>query len=208
MDLLSLGAAALIPFTLTCFIIELTPGPNMAYLAVVSASEGRKPGMATVAGIALGLAIVGAAASFGVAEFVARSDALYGVLRWAGVCFLLYLAYDAWRDGTAAAEPTGKTPAFYFRRGLFTNLLNPKAALFFVTVLPSFIVPDRPLLAQNLTLSTIYVGVATVVHMTIVLLASTLEPVLNSPSRERMVRRGLALLLAAVAIWFAWTTRR
>lgn len=208
MDFLSLGAAALVPFALTCFIIELTPGPNMAYLAVVSASEGRKPGMATVAGIALGLAVVGAAASFGVAEFVAQSDTIYGVLRWAGVGFLLYLAYDAWRDGTAAAEPTGKAPSFYFRRGLITNLLNPKAALFFVTVLPTFIVPDRPLLPQNLMLATIYVGVATVVHTAIVLLASTLEPVLNSPSRERMVRRALALLLAAVAIWFGWTTRR
>ncbi|WP_113132251.1 LysE family translocator [Hyphomicrobiales bacterium] len=208
MDPFILGAATLLPFLLTSFIIELTPGPNMAYLAMVAASEGRRPGMATVAGVALGPALVGFAASFGVAEFVGQSDMLYGALRWAGVGFLLYLAFDAWNGNGEEAGPSGKPVSFYFRRGLITNLLNPKAALFFVTVLPTFVDDARPLLPQNLTLAAIYVGVATAVHAAIVLLAGALEPVLNSPSRERLVRRVLALMLAAVAIWFGWSTRR
>ncbi|WP_336173857.1 hypothetical protein [Ensifer sp. MJa1] len=75
-------------------------------------------------------------------------------------------------------------------------------------MLPTFVDDTRPLLPQNLTLATIYVGVATAVHAAIVLLAGTLEPMLNSPSHERLVRRALALMLAAVAIWFGWATGR
>ena len=102
----------------------------------------------------------------------------------------------------------GEDHSRYFRRGLITNLLNPKAAVFYVAVLPTFIEPGRAPLPQTVALSAIYVAVATAVHAAIVLLAGTLEPVLNDPRRERIARRVLSALLAIVALWFAWTTGR
>jgi threonine/homoserine/homoserine lactone efflux protein len=203
--------AALIPpsvwaFALAALLIELTPGPNMTYLAIVSVSDGWRAGFATVAGVALGLATIGLIAALGVAALIQSSDTLYEMLRWAGVAYLLWLAWEGWR-GEAAREEV-PTDASYFLRGLVTNLLNPKAAVFYVAVLPKFVDASLPLLAQTLTLSAVYVTIATLIHALIVLLAGSLEPLLTDPAREQKVRRALSLLLALVALWFAWSTAR
>lgn len=206
--LLAVSIPTLLSFALTSFLIELTPGPNMTYLALVAASDGRRAGFATVAGVALGLAIVGAIAAVGVAEIVQASDLLYEGLRWAGVVFLLYLAWEGWTSGSDVASAKASEHGRYFRRGLITNLLNPKAAVFYVAVLPTFIEPGRPPLPQTVTLTAVYVAVATAVHAAIVCLAGALEPVLNDPRREKVARRVLSALLALVALWFGWSTAR
>lgn len=197
----------LAPFLLTSLLIELTPGPNMTYLALVSASEGRRAGAATVAGIALGLLIIGLIAAFGVSGLIQSSPLAYEILRWCGVAFLLYLAWDGWTGGETASGEAGP-PGRYFWRGLMTNLLNPKAGVFYVSVLPTFIDPSLPATNQGAVLTLAYVAVATAVHASIVMLAGALEPVLNDPRRETIARRVLSALLAMVAIWFVWTTAR
>ena len=201
-----LASASLASFALTSLLIELTPGPNMTYLALVAARDGRRSGFATVAGVALGLAVIGLVAAFGVAELVQSSRLLYESLRWAGVLFLLYLAWEGWSAGTDVVASDGSSRGRYFMRGLVTNLLNPKAAVFYVAVLPTFIDTSRPVLAQTVALTVIYVLVATLIHSAIVVLAGTLEPFLNDPRRERIARRVLSALLACVAIWFGWST--
>jgi threonine/homoserine/homoserine lactone efflux protein len=193
-------------FALTALIIELTPGPNMAYLAIVSVSNGWRAGFATVAGVALGLAIVGLIAAFGVAALIQSSDALYEALRWAGVIYLLWLAYEGWRGGEADEGPP--SDRWSFRRGLITNLLNPKAAVFYVAVLPNFVEMGRPVVTQTLILSAVYVTIATAVHGLIVLLGGSMASLLTNPVRETLIRRCLSALLAIVAIWFAWSTAR
>ncbi|CAI2931559.1 LysE family translocator [Aminobacter niigataensis] len=198
----------LLSFALTSLIIELTPGPNMTYLALVSAGEGRRAGFATVAGIALGLAVLGIVAALGVTELIQASNLLYEGLRWAGVLFLLFLAYEGWRGQAEVVATDKDADRRYFMRGLITNLLNPKAAVFYVAVLPTFIVAERPVLSQTITLTAIYVAVATIIHALIVTLAGTLEPFLNDSRRERFARRTLSALLAGVAIWFAFSTAR
>ncbi|WP_269932571.1 LysE family translocator [Aminobacter sp. HY435] len=200
--------STLVSFALTSLIIELTPGPNMTYLALVSAGEGRRAGFATVAGIALGLLVIGLVAALGVTELIQSSQLLYEGLRWAGVLFLLYLAYEGWR-GSGEAVPAGNdADRRYFTRGLVTNLLNPKAAVFYIAVLPTFIAAERPVLSQTLALTAIYVAVATIIHALIVVLSSQLEPLLNNARIEKIARRALSALLAAVAIWFAFSTAR
>ncbi|WP_274626602.1 LysE family translocator [Arvimicrobium flavum] len=208
MEALPLSLGTVLSFTLASFLIELTPGPNMTYLALVAASDGRRAGFTTVAGVALGLAIVGLVAAVGVAEVIQASDLLYEGLRWSGVMFLFYLAWEGWVGSGETVAANEVDHRRYFRRGLITNLLNPKAAVFYVAVLPTFIEPGRPPLPQTVALSAIYVAVATLVHAAIVGLAGTLEPVLNDPRRERIARRLLSALLALVALWFAATTAR
>lgn len=198
----------LAPFLLTSLLIELTPGPNMTYLALVSASEGRRAGFATVAGIALGLSIIGLIAAFGVTELIQASPLAYEILRWCGVAFLLYLAWEGWTGGTDVVAADGQTQGRYFVRGLVTNLLNPKAGVFYVSVLPTFIDPVQPAASQAVILTLAYVAVATGIHLAIVVLAGALEPLLNDPQREKIARRFLSALLALVAVWFAWTTAR
>ena len=180
----------------------------MVYLALVAATDGRKPGYAAVAGVALGLAVLGILAAFGLAALIDQSAVLYEALRWGGVAYLLWLAWDSWREAGKNIEHAalGSSLARYFGRGLITNLLNPKAALFYVAVLPSFLTTGGGL-APTLLLSLIYVIIATLIHAAIVTLAGTAQTALADEKRSQLVRRLLAVALGLVAVWFAWKTR-
>jgi len=207
----AMTSATLLGFAATCLVIELTPGPNMAYLAVLSADRGRRAGLAATFGIALGLLAVGLAAALGLAAAVSSSRLLYEGLRWAGTLYLLYLAWEAWRgedDATPDQADLSVQDARYFARGLVTNLLNPKAALFYVAVLPTFLDDTRPLASQAVTLSLVYVAIATAVHTSIVLLADRARGWLLDERRSSSVRRAMAVLLAAIALWLFATTRQ
>jgi threonine/homoserine/homoserine lactone efflux protein len=200
----------LLAFALTSFILEITPGPNMAWLALLGIERGRIAALAAVAGIALGLLLLGLAAGFGLGTLIAENHWLYEILRWAGVLFLLYLAWDSFSQSRQplAKRDTGARLAVYFRRGLVTNLLNPKAALFYVTVLPNFIDGTAPAGAQSLTLTGLYVTIATAVHAAIALLGSQLQPLFATDRSRRILGIVAAVLLAAIAVWVALTTRR
>jgi len=208
-----IAPATLLAFALTCAVIEITPGPNMAWLAALSLSRGWRTGLAAVAGIALGLSAYGIAAALGVAAIIENSRFLYEALRWGGVAYLLWLAWDAWStaDEITPEDAPGDSHerASAFRRGLITNLLNPKAAVFYVAMLPDFVdVGAGRVAAQTLTLSAIYVAIATLIHAGIVLSASQLRAVMTEPAQLRLIRRFLALVLVAIAIWFAFSTVR
>ncbi len=204
----SLGA-----FALTALLIEITPGPNMGYLAVLSLARGWRAGVAAVTGVAIGHAVYGVAAALGLAAVIDASPVLYEILRWAGVAYMAWLAWEAWSsEAETAPEVTPDDERgqarLAFRRGLITNLLNPKAAVFFIAVVPSFVRPEGSVVAQTLLLSAIFVAIATAVHFTIVMLANRLQHFATSEARRRPVRRGLAVLLAGVAIWFTFSTDR
>lgn len=208
MGLTGIDPAALLAFAGTSMLIELTPGPNMVYLAVVAATQGRRLGYAAVAGVALGLALIGIAAALGLAAVINASPVLYQALRIGGVIYMLWLAWDGWRG---ADEPVGKVASgfsagVYFRRGLVTNLLNPKAAVFYIAILPSFVTPEAPVMPQTLALSAVFVVVATAIHAGIVALAGTAQALLQDERRSRIARRALALALVMVALWFGWST--
>ena len=179
----------------------------MAYLAVVAATEGRRRGFAAVAGVALGLAIVGLLAALGLTALIAGSDLAYQALRWLGVGYLLWLAYDGWRgaDGVASLAAASASNWRYFKRGLMTNLLNPKAAAFYMAVLPTFLgATESP--RETLMFTAVYVVVATGIHAGIVAMAGAARVIFENPTRERALRRALSIGLAAIAIWFAVKT--
>ncbi len=178
----------------------------MAYLAILAAARGRPPGLAAVGGVALGLALLGLLAVFGLGALVLERPWLYQSLRWAGIVYLLYLAWEAWSDSRKPIEalsPDGNNWR-YFRRGLITNLLNPKAALFYITVMPSFLTTTN--VSEVLLFAAAYVAVATAVHAGVVLLAGTLQPLLTIPKRRRIMGVVFALLLIGVALWITWST--
>ncbi|MFN0218823.1 MAG: LysE family translocator [Hyphomicrobium sp.] len=195
-------------FVATALLIELTPGPNMAYLAMLTLGEGRRAGFAAVAGVATGLLAIGILASFGLSTLIAESPTLYQILRWGGVLYLIWLAVDAWRGGDIDAKGEVDLPlGAYFRRGFITNLLNPKAFVFYVAVLPPFVDLAKPVLAQSIAMCVTYVAVATAVHILIVAFAAQAHPALANSGRFTDVRRALALSIGIVALWLAWSTR-
>ncbi len=205
-----MSLTAYLSFITTCAIIESTPGPNMAYLAILSAGEGRKSGFFAVLGVTLGLLVTGIIAALGVATLISNSAPAYQALRIAGVLYLLWLAWDGWQEETETSP--GKTndmqkQAQFFRRGLIVNLLNPKAAVFYVAILPGFIDTASSAIPQAVILTVTYVAIATAIHTFIVLLAGEAQKFLTNNRRRLILRRVLSLALGVIALWFAWTTR-
>lgn len=193
-----------IPFLVTTLLIELTPGPNMAWLALTSASQGKRSGFAAVAGIALGLAILASASAIGLAELATRSPTMFRLLRYAGVAYLLWLAWKTWvgEDELSPDAISNIALGGWLRHGLLLNLLNPKAAVFFITVLPAYISQTSPVAPQTALLSASYVAIATTVHLIIVMLAAQAHGWISAGIRACIVRRVFAVLLAGIAIWF------
>lgn len=201
----------MLEFILIVLVLELTPGPNMAYLATLALDRGRRAGLLATAGVAAGLSVHAVVAAFGLGVLVSQSPLLYDLLRWTGVAYLLYLAWETWQSNAKdRAELAASASASLFWRGFFSNVFNPKSILFFVSVVPGFIQydPSGGLLAQAARLGAIYVAIATAVHASIVLLASQLKALLIADSHQKTMRRMLAIILALVAAWLAWTTRR
>ena len=194
----------LVEFLLAAIVMEITPGPNMTWLALLSAREGRAAGFMAVAGIATGLSLLALVAATGVAAAISAYPALYEAIRWGGVLFLLYLAWEAWvgeKDGANASD-RGR----HFRRGLVVNLLNPKAAAVFVVMIPGFAGPGETTMQVVMTL--IYLAIASIAHGLIVAFSGSFTRALADPRRELIVRRVFAVLLAGVAVWFALTSGR
>ena len=194
-----------IGFALAVLLIELTPGPNMAWLATLPKLEGRRAGLIATAGVALGLTLNGILAAFGLAALVASDPRLWSALRWSGAAFMLWLSWQAWRDSketspTMLGQSTATTRHFW--SGLTVNLLNPKAFIFYVIIAPQFLTQHMASLSQALTLTAISVCIATLVHLTLVIGAARFHAWVSDTSRTRWVRRVMAIALLGVAIWF------
>lgn len=181
----------------------------MAYLAVLSAERGRTASFAAVAGVMLGLAVAGLAASIGLSTLIMTVPVVYEVIRWLGILYMLYLAWDTWRGDTGkqAVRVDASTRAF-FQRGLISNMLNPKAYLFYAAVLPEFIDPARQLAPQLALLIAIYVAVATAVHAAIVAFFASLSALVLPGRYADATRRVFAVMLLGVAVWLIWSTAR
>ncbi|KDA02351.1 lysine exporter protein LysE/YggA [Hyphomonas oceanitis SCH89] len=195
-------------FLIAMAAVELTPGPNMGWLAALSARLGWRAGLMAVAGVTLGLLIQLIAAATGASALLEESPLLYESLRWAGVAFMLYLAWEAFADtGSASAVRGGGKEGF--RRGLIANILNPKALLFYIIVVGQFVDPTSGAIwSQIVLLGLIHLTVAILVHVGIVFLGASLGAALERWRTSLLARIGFALTLAAIAVWIGVSTHR
>jgi threonine/homoserine/homoserine lactone efflux protein len=192
-------------FAVAVLLIELTPGPNLAWLAALAATRGRRAGFAAVIGIAAGLGVHVLLVALGGGALLATTPWLAGVLTWVGVGYLLWLALDAWREAeTSAAKVAAAAGRGLIRDGFVTNVLNAKSLLFLLSV-PTAFAGQQPMTGLRLaTLGMLYVAIATAVHSMVVLGASRAAPWLAAAQRRRRVQRLMALILVMVAAWLAW----
>jgi len=198
-----------IGFLIAVAVIELTPGPNMGWLAALTMREGKRPAFAAVAGIATGLSLQLLAAVTGLTALIISVPSVHHLLHWAGVAFMLYLAWEAYSDtGSVALATLGHERGF--RRGLIANVLNPKALAFYVLLINQFVTPasPAPVWLQSLILGVIHLSVATLVHLGIVLLAGRLGERLERWRTSFAARLTFACLLVAIALWLALTPPR
>ncbi|SDQ84172.1 LysE family translocator [Quadrisphaera sp. DSM 44207] len=186
--------------------LVLTPGPNMLYLVSRSVTQGRRAGLVSLLGVAAGFGVYLAAATAGLATVFVAVPAAYTVLKLAGAAYLLHLAWQAVRPGgvsvLAVRQLPVDPPRRLFTMGLVTNLLNPKIAVLYVSLLPQFVDPARGSVAlQSLVLGATQIAVALSVNAAIVVFAGSLASFLAArPRWLRAQRWVVGGVLGALAV--------
>ncbi len=205
--MVSTGAA--IGIALVALGLALTPGPNMLYLVSRSITQGRAAGMISLLGVAVGFLAYLAAAIAGITTIFFAVPAAYTALKLAGAAYLLYLAWQAVRPGAPGVFAPRELPQDPRRRlflmGLTTNLLNPKIAVLYVSLLPQFVDVERGSVAlQSLILGSIQIAIGLAIDALIVLTAGSLAVFLaRRPGWLRAQRYLMGGVLAALALRLA-----
>jgi threonine/homoserine/homoserine lactone efflux protein len=160
-------AQSLIAFLAAAGLLTLTPGVDTAMVLRAAAVEGRRPAAMAAIGIGLGCLIWGGAVALGIGAMIAAAPAAYMALKWAGAAYLLYLGVRLIAAPRrtivldAGAAPGRRGGDLYaLRRGLFTNLLNPKIGVFYVSFLPQFTPPGLNVSAFSFLLACIHVAMS------------------------------------------------
>lgn len=167
-------------FALVALSMVMTPGPNMIYLIGRSVTQGRLAGFISLLGVVAGFVVYMVAAALGVTAILLAVPLAYEVLQWAGAAYLLYLAWNAVKPGArsvleARSDLPVDAPARLFAMGFLTNLLNPKIAVLYLSLLPQFIDPALgSVLLQGITLGAVQIAVSFAVNAAIVIAAGGL----------------------------------
>jgi len=189
--------------------LVLTPGPNMIYLVSRSVTQGRRAGLISLLGVAAGFGVYLVAAVAGIVTLFALVPSLYTALKLAGAAYLLWLAWRTIRPGGESAFAPRALPVDPPRRlfamGLVTNLLNPKIAILYVSLLPQFVDPERGhVVVQTLLLGLTQIGIALTLNTVIVLTAGSLAGFLvRRPAWLRAQRYVTGTILAGFALRIA-----
>jgi threonine/homoserine/homoserine lactone efflux protein len=208
------SASHWIAFTLVALGMVLTPGPNMIYLISRSIGQGRAAGLLSLAGVALGFVIYLLCAALGITALVMAVPYAYDSLRIAGAAYLLYLAWQAVRpDGRSPFELRPlppDSPRRLFAMGLFTNLLNPKAAVLYLSLLPQFVDPaSAGMLQQLLALGATQMIISISVNGAIVFSAAGIARLLSRrPGWQLAQRWMMGSVLGALAMRMTLEQRR
>ncbi|MGY3676743.1 LysE family translocator [Streptomyces sp. TE33382] len=190
----------------------LTPGPNMVYLVSRSITQGRRAGIISLGGVALGFMVYLLAANLGLSVVFIAVPELYFAVKLAGAAYLAYLAWNALKLGGISVftpqDVPHDSPRKLFMMGLMTNLLNPKIAVMYLSLIPQFIDLEKShVLLQGITLGSIQIVVSVAVNLAIVLAARTIAVFLSRrPSWLKVQRYAMGTALGALAISLALDT--
>jgi len=204
-------APTLAVFLLASLVLAVTPGPGVIYLVTRTLTGGRRAGLASVGGVALGNLGNAALASLGLAAVLAVSARAFTAVKLAGAAYLLYLGV---RELRRARRPTQDDPrppvkgARVFRDGFLVALLNPKTAIFFAAFLPQFVDPTRAPLVQSLALGAAFVAIAACTDTLYVIATDRLGPGIARLGMRPIMARLAGLSFIALGLVVACSDTR
>ncbi|MEO8018928.1 MAG: LysE family translocator [Pseudomonadota bacterium] len=205
----------LVLFALAALVMVLTPGPNMIYLVSRSLCQGRKAGVTSLLGVAAGFLVHMFAAAVGLTAVFMAIPLAYELLKILGAAYLLWLAWQAVRPGarTSPFEPralTADSPLRLFAMGFLTNALNPKIAVFYLSVFPQFVSPENgSVFGQSLQLGLVQIAVSFSVNLVLILSAARLAAWFAiNPLWLAVQRWIMGFVLAGLAVRLALDPRR
>ena len=198
-------------FLAAAFVLAITPGPGMLYVLARSIAGGRREGIESSLGTLMGGICHVLAAALGISALLAASAVAFHTVKYAGAAYLVWLGVqmirtrDAELVHEAVAQPS--QPQSAFRQGIFTEVLNPKTALFFLSFIPQFVAPERGhVFWQFVVLGTVSVALNTSADLLVVVLAAFLEGKLKHNARFRRRQRtasGLGMIGLGAYVAFA-----
>jgi len=198
--------ATIVQFAIATFIITITPGPDMTLFVGRALSQGKRAGFACMSGALSGILVHTTLVSLGLSALLVASPAAFFALKIGGAGYLVWLAFQAIRHGSAFnpdARKAEQAPFFKnWATGLGVNLLNPKIILFFMTFLPQFVSPSDPHAGQKLFfLGIMFIVLALPLSIPMVLAADKFARLLRrSPRITRIVDYAFAGIFSAFAI--------
>lgn len=206
-----MGGANLSLFLLAALIIAAIPGPGIFYVAARTLSGGRKAGIASTFGTALGGLVHVVAGGLGVSAIILASAQLFTVLKLVGALYLVWLGIRTFREASnRLPEPIGPAGTErVFRDGVLVEALNPKTAAFFLAFIPQFLDPAASYPAfQFMALGLISVALNTFADVIVVIAAARARATLvRSPNFTRRLRQGSGLFIAGLGLSLAFARR-
>jgi threonine/homoserine/homoserine lactone efflux protein len=179
-------------FLLASFVLAITPGPGVLYVVTRSLVQGRRSGLVSVVGVALGNLGNAFAASVGLAALFAVSSLAFSVVKYAGALYLVFLGAQMLRSSpveNSATIPTAASLTRVIRDGFVVALLNPKTTLFFAAFLPQFLSPNASPMFQSMAFGSLFVAIAAVTDSAYALAAGAVAPVLRGSVVRGIGRR-------------------
>jgi threonine/homoserine/homoserine lactone efflux protein len=205
-DLLLFAGAAL--------LMVITPGPNMIYLISRSICQGRKAGVISLFGVIAGFLVHMFAAAIGLTALFLAVPLAYELLKWAGAAYLLWLAWQAVKPGARspfeAQQLPVDSPARLFAMGFLTNVLNPKIAVFYLSIFPQFVsAAHGSIFVQSIMLGVTQIAVSFSINLLIALFAAGMAAwFVRNPIWMAVQRYLMGFVLAALAVRLAMEQRR
>jgi len=193
-------------FAAACLLMVLTPGPNMIYLISRSSCQGRKAGVTSLLGVVAGFFVHMFAAAVGLTAVFLAVPMAYETLKWAGALYLLWMAWQAVKPGARSAfeaqELVPDSSSKLVLMGFMTSVLNPKVAMFYLSVFPQFISPEHgSMFTQSLVLGLTQISVSFTVNLLIALFASGIAVwFVRNPLWLAVQRYVMGCVLAALAV--------
>ncbi|TDN64052.1 LysE family translocator [Paraburkholderia sp. BL10I2N1] len=206
--------SSLLTFALVALGMALTPGPNMIYLISRSICQGRTAGLISLGGVALGFLFYMLSAAFGITALLLAVPFAYDTLRFGGALYLLWLAWQAVKPGGRSPfqvrDLPADSPRKLFTMGFVTNLLNPKIAVLYLSLLPQFIDPEHgSVLGQSLTLGVVQVALSLTINSIVAVTAGSIATFLARRPTWVVIQRWLmGTVLAGLAVRMATEARR
>lgn len=199
-------------FLITCLIVVLIPGTGVIFTVSTGLTAGKRASVFAALGCTAGIIPHLLASILGLSALLHTSALAFDMLKYAGVAYLLYVAYATWRDRSAFA--VSETPALssartLMLRGLLMNILNPKLTIFFLAFLPQFVTPGSTAPAlQMLVLSAVFMVMTFAVFVMYGLLANVFRrAVIESPRVQDWLRRSFAAAFAGLGLNLALAQR-
>jgi threonine/homoserine/homoserine lactone efflux protein len=204
-----IGTLAL--FLLAASALAITPGPGIAYVAARTLAGGRREGIASSFGTALGGSVHILAGALGVSALVLASAEAFTLLKLVGAAYLVWIGIKTIREAGAPLV-TGNTDAAgsarAFRDGIVIEVLNPKTAAFFLAFIPQFISPDGDVLLQFAALGFVVVFLNTAVDVVVAFVAGRArETLVSRPALITRVRQGSGALMCGLGVLLAVARR-